>query len=158
MFGIGESIRNAIREAFMEQADVKAVEPQVIEVPVVCTCATKLEKLVSNEAELRDSIDSLEKKEKQAKKNLANAELAHKISVEDIQHMHKILDDETSLKNDRMIFDAEKAATTQVNQIRKEYAIKLEKELMEERKKMQEFMAKVMEALPNVNVKLNQKG
>ena len=34
------------------------------------------------------------------------------------------------------------------------YAEKLEKELMAEREKMQEFMQRVMDALPNVNVRL----
>ena len=129
-----------------------------VEIPVQCSCAKDLQELVSNEADLRRSITSLEKKEKTAKENLANAELQHKISVEDIQHMHKILDDETALKTERMVFDAEKAAEKEIVAIRKIYAEKLEKELTEERKKMQEFMSKVMAALPNVNVQMGRDG
>ena len=89
-----------------------------------------------------------------AKEALEKAKLEHKMQVEDIKHMQKMLDEKNALNNERNVFEAERKAEAQIVEIRKTYAIKLETELNEERKKMQDVMNKVMEALPNVNVKM----
>lgn len=132
-------------------------EPEVIEVPVACDCREKLEGLVSNEAELRKEIARLTKLKDKATEDLKTAELDYKIKIEDIKHMQKMLDEKNALEVDRKTFEAEKAAQAEIKKIRNEYAEKLEKELMEERKKMQAVMERVMAALPNVNVKLGGK-
>jgi hypothetical protein len=125
-----------------------------IEPKVTCDCADKLQELVKNEAGLRKEISELEKATRKAREELEKTKLDHKITVEDIKHMQKMLDEKNALELDRKSFDAEKNANKEIENIRREYAEKLEKELLVERKKMQDFMERVMDALPNVNVKM----
>jgi len=135
----------------------KEGKPETIHVDVPCTCKDDLAEIIKDKATLSKEITALEKERLTAVRKLKEKELEHKIVVEDIEHMQKILDEKNALEVDRKIFEGEKAADAEIKKIRLEYSNKLEKELMVERGKMQEFMQKVMEALPNVNVKLSGK-
>lgn len=134
-----------------ETPEVKTV---TVEVTKPCECHKELQKLVKDEANLRTEISSLKKEESKARKSLEVAKLDHKITIEDIKHMQKMLDEKNELALERKTFEAEKVCEQEIKKIRKEYSDKLEKELTVEREKMQAFMSKVMEALPNVNVKM----
>jgi hypothetical protein len=140
----------------VEKVEYKEVEkPTVVEVPVGCDCQAEMQKLVKNEAELRNRINSHEESLRIKKEELADANLAHKTAVEDTKHMQKKIDEQNELKLERAVFEAEVQANKDIDAIRKEYAKKLETELLAERKTMQDFMQKVMQALPNVNASLN---
>jgi hypothetical protein len=132
--------------------------PDIIQVPVVdCDCKTKQVEMLQDHERLSNEVTNLKKQKTRAEESLAKAELEYKMTIEDIRHMQKMLDEKSKLGRDRVIFEAEKKANTEIESIRKEYSDKMEKELLEERKKMQEFMQQVMAALPNVNVQLGQK-
>lgn len=140
----------------VEKTVFKEVEkPTIVEVPVGCDCQAEMQKLVKNEGELRNRIATHENNLAKKKEELADANLAHKTATEDIEHMQKKIDEQNELKLERAVFEAEKEADRKVVEIRAIYADKLEKELLSERKTMQEFMQKVMAALPNVNAQLN---
>lgn len=154
-------------EELLKQLDEAEKKTTTVEVPQ-CDCAEKLKDLVANEADLRKSITSLKKEKEKiqdeadrqlrlTKEAMEDAKLQHKIAIEDIKHMHKKLEEQQALANERAIFDAEKKAEGEVKEIRRTYAEKLEKELLAERNKMQDFMQRVMDALPNVNVRLGQR-
>ena len=137
-------------EKLQKQLEAK----KVVKANVECGCRDKLQDLVKNEAALRTEISTLEKQARKAREDLEKTKLDHKMTLEDIKHMQKMLDEKNGLELDKKSFEAEKNANKEIEKIRKEYAVKLETELMGERKKMQEFMERVMDALPNVNVKL----
>lgn len=130
---------------------------ETVEVGIECDCKSTLADMIKDKAGLSNDITALEKERLTAVRKLKEKELEHKIVVEDIKHMQKMLDEKNELALDRKVFEAEKACESEIKAIRKEYADKLEKELTVERTKMQAFMERVMEALPNVNVKLGGK-
>jgi len=136
--------------------EVEVTVEKMVNVPVVCDCAQKLTALVNDEADLRLEINQLEKSKKKAVEELCNLKLQHKITVEDIKHMQKLLDEENVLKLDRAVFEAEKTAEAEIKGIRKEYAKKLETDLSKQMTKMDETYGKILEALPNVNVQLGK--
>jgi chromosome segregation ATPase len=148
---------NAELEGKIADLKAKLKEKKTVTASAECDCRDKLQDLVKNEAGLRKEIADLEKEKRKAKEELATTKLDHKMTIEDIKHMQKMLDEKNELALDRKVFEAEKACETEIKAIRKEYADKLEKELTVERTKMQAFMERVMEALPNVNVKLGGK-
>ena len=142
---------------FKKETPVEPKEIHTIEVPVPCTCKDDLQKLVADQARLTAENARLEDQRLKAVKDLKETKQDHKIVVEDIKHMQRMLDEKNQLELEKKIFEAEKEANKEIDGIRKTYASKLENELLEERKKMQSFMEKVMAALPNVNVQLGQK-
>lgn len=148
---------NAELESKIEELSRKLKEKKTVTASAECDCRDKLQDLVKNEAGLRKEIAELEKTSRKAKESLADTKLEHKIAIEDIKHMQKMIDEKNALELEKKIFEAQKEAEVDINNIRKEYAQKLEKELTVERTKMQEFMTQVMNALPNVNVKLGGK-
>lgn len=142
------------QEALIDKLKKQLEAKKVVKASVECDCRDKLQDLVKNEAALRKEISDLEKQERKARADLEKTKLDHKITIEDIKHMQKMLDEKNGLELEKKSFEAEKNANKEIEKIRVEYAKKLENELMVERKKMQEFMERVMDALPNVNVKL----
>jgi chromosome segregation ATPase len=155
MFGLKKSWHAERTELLNKIAQMSTQTKEVtVEVTKPCDCHEELQKLVGDEAKLRKTISGLESETSKAKTELAETKLEHKITVEDIKHMQKLLDEKNELELSKKVFEAEKLADKEVTKIRTEYAKKLENELTVERKKMQEFMERVMDALPNVNVKL----
>jgi hypothetical protein len=148
---------NAELESQIVELKGKLKEKKTVTASAECDCREKLQALVKDEAALRKEISDLGKEKRKAVEQLEKAKLDHKITIEDIKHMQKMLDEKNELALDRKVFEAEKKCETEIKAIRKEYADKLEKELTVERTKMQSFMERVMEALPNVNVKLGGK-
>lgn len=138
-----------IREVIKEVPSTKTVQ---VEVP--CDCHKKITEVYNDLGNTQKELARLLKEKTKAVEDLEKVKLEHKMTLEDIKHMQKMLDEKNALELDRKIFEGEKKAEEEIKAIRKEYSDKLEKELMEERKKMQEFMQKVMEALPNVNVRI----
>jgi len=153
MFGLKKLIQQ-ITQDVAELKEAKDKQPETIEVPVQCTCAKDLEKLVGSEAKLRKEIANLQEDRDNTHKQLKDAQLQYKHTIEDIKHQQALIIEKNALKMERNQFEAEQSAQAEIKQIRADYAKKLEDELADQRKQMQQFMQRVMDALPNVNVRL----
>ena len=94
--------------------------------------------------------------QRKADEELAKTKFEHKKTVENIKHLQAMLDEKASLEKERAIFDAQKAADTEIIGIRKEYSDKLETDLKSKDDELSKFMNRVMENLPNVNVQLGK--
>lgn len=146
---------------FWSKAKTKPVEKPCdqheITVPVVCDCKARQEQYIKDVDRLTAEITKLQSEKILAQEQLEKAKLDHKITVEDIKHMQKMLDEKNKLELDRKVFEAEKKASEKIDKIKDEYKDKLEKDLMERQKEITQLYEKIMEALPNVNVSLKGK-
>lgn len=146
--------------------------PHVKIYPEPCKCLERQAEYIQTVDTLNEEIERLRKEKqvavegiqeaknkltddiREAKESLAKADLAHKMKVEDIKHMQKLLDEKNALELEKKIFSAEKAADKEIKAIRLEYTKKLENDLKSQMTKLDSTYTAILDALPNVNVKM----
>jgi hypothetical protein len=151
--------KNIFSEVIGERIDgLKEEIPNMVQVEMPeCDCTAKHKALLNDQEQLSIEVGNLKRQKSRAEESLAKAELEHKMKVEDIEHMQKMLDEKNSLARDRAVFEAEQNAQTEITKIKNEYTKKLEEDLKGQQGQVKDMVQRVMTALPNVNVELGNR-